>query len=210
MRAAANRFRIRVELRRGARGSRRASPSAAAGLEQQEGYYQAAKRLLRLERPERRVDRAHPLAGTSLMSAIETIHARQILDSLAAIRRSRSRRAGKRRPRPCRRPLLPSTGFHEAVELRDGDAAYGGKGVLRRGGERPTARAALDGTTWRDQRSDLSPPDRAGRHDDKGRFGANAILAMSLAVAKARQRTCGRRSTATAAGQRRTCCPCPR
>ncbi|MBV8791578.1 MAG: phosphopyruvate hydratase, partial [Pseudolabrys sp.] len=84
-------------------------------------------------------------------------------------------------------PSGASTGAHEAVELRDGDKArYGGKGVRKAvdavngeifdalGGMDAEAQAkidetmiALDGTS------------------NKGRLGANAILGVSLAVAKA-------------------------
>jgi enolase len=69
-------------------------------------------------------------------------------------------------------PSGASTGAHEAVELRDGDKKrYGGKGVLNAVAEEQVqideAMIALDGTP------------------NKGRLGANAILGVSLAVAKA-------------------------
>jgi enolase len=84
-------------------------------------------------------------------------------------------------------PSGASTGEHEAVELRDGDMSrYGGKGV-----ERAVA-AVLDeigpdliGVEAVDQRIvDQKLVDLDGT-PDKGRLGANAILGVSLAVAKA-------------------------
>ena len=84
-------------------------------------------------------------------------------------------------------PSGASTGAHEAVELRDGDPArYGGKGVQQAianvEGEILEAIAGLDAT---DQvRIDDVLIDLDGT-PNKSRLGANAILAVSLAVAKA-------------------------
>ncbi|MDO4780896.1 MAG: phosphopyruvate hydratase [Candidatus Saccharibacteria bacterium] len=83
-------------------------------------------------------------------------------------------------------PSGASTGTHEAIELRDGDLAYGGKGVLRAvehvNGE---IAAALVGKDPFDQTAvDRVMIDLDGT-PNKGRLGANAILAVSLAVAKA-------------------------
>ena len=84
-------------------------------------------------------------------------------------------------------PSGASTGTHEAVELRDGDAArYGGKGVLRAVGSVNGELAdALSGMDAQDQ----AALDRAmialDGTGDKGRLGANAILGVSLAAAKA-------------------------
>ena len=83
-------------------------------------------------------------------------------------------------------PSGASTGAFEAVELRDGDSRYGGKGVL-------TAVAHVDeeiydalvGFDALDQRDiDRLLLDLDGT-DNKGRLGANAILGVSLAVARA-------------------------
>jgi enolase len=84
-------------------------------------------------------------------------------------------------------PSGASTGAHEAVELRDGDAArYGGKGVL-------TAVENVEGEIF-DAVGGMDPSQqlRIDRvmieldgTDNKSRLGANAILAVSLAVAKA-------------------------
>jgi len=84
-------------------------------------------------------------------------------------------------------PSGASTGAHEAVELRDGDKSrYGGKGVQKAvdavngelfdalGGMDAEAQAHIDATMIE---LDGTP--------NKGRFGANAILGVSLAVAKA-------------------------
>ncbi len=83
-------------------------------------------------------------------------------------------------------PSGASTGIREAVELRDGGERYSGKGVLRAvanvNGEIADAVRGLDAL---DQRSvDQSMIDLDGT-PDKGRLGANATLAVSLATVKA-------------------------
>jgi enolase len=83
-------------------------------------------------------------------------------------------------------PSGASTGQFEAVELRDGGDRYGGKGVLNAvehvNGEIADAIEGLDGL---DQRTiDRILCDLDGT-DNKARLGANAILGVSLAVAKA-------------------------
>ena len=84
-------------------------------------------------------------------------------------------------------PSGASTGTREAVELRDGDKSrYLGKGVLNAvanvNGE---LRTALLGVEFADQRAiDRAMIDLDGT-ENKGRLGANALLAISLAVAKA-------------------------
>jgi enolase len=83
-------------------------------------------------------------------------------------------------------PSGASTGAFEAVELRDGEARYGGKGVLK------AVSAVLDdigpellGFEASEQRLlDAALKDLDGT-PDKSKFGANAILGVSLAVAKA-------------------------
>src|SRR5205823_12776055 len=83
-------------------------------------------------------------------------------------------------------PSGASTGVHEAVELRDGGSAWGGKGVSQ-------AVANVNGeladvARGRDA-ADQEGLDRAMVELDgspnKGRLGANAILGVSLAAAKA-------------------------
>jgi enolase len=83
-------------------------------------------------------------------------------------------------------PSGASTGIREAVELRDGGERFSGKGVLRAvanvNGEIAEAVRGLDAL---DQRAvDLTMVDLDGT-PDKGRLGANAMLAVSIASAKA-------------------------
>jgi enolase len=83
-------------------------------------------------------------------------------------------------------PSGASTGRYEAVELRDGDERYGGKGVRTAvanvNGEIADTVVGLDALDQRGVDSALITLDGT---DDKGRLGANAILGTSLAVAKA-------------------------
>jgi len=83
-------------------------------------------------------------------------------------------------------PSGASTGQFEAVELRDGDAAYGGKGVLRAVTNVNEAIAdALVGMDALDQREiDAVLLDLDGT-PNKSSLGANALLGSSLAVARA-------------------------
>jgi enolase len=84
-------------------------------------------------------------------------------------------------------PSGASTGQFEAVELRDGDeGAYLGKGVLRAvGNVRQEIAPALKGMDPEDQRAIDSALLTLDGTDNKGRLGANAVLGVSLAVAKA-------------------------
>ena len=83
-------------------------------------------------------------------------------------------------------PSGASTGRFEAVELRDGGPAWGGKGVSTAVANVNTELAEV--VRGRDA-SDQATVDRAmveaDGTDDKGRLGANAILGVSLAVARA-------------------------
>jgi enolase len=83
-------------------------------------------------------------------------------------------------------PSGASTGVFEAVELRDGDAAYGGKGVTK------AVQAVIDeiqpellGYEADEQRLVDSQLIDLDHTPDKSRLGANAIVGVSLAVAKA-------------------------
>jgi enolase len=121
------------------------------------------------------------------MSAIESIHAREILDSRGNptvevdvwLDDGGFGRAGV--------PSGASTGEHEALELRDADdPRFGGKGVLGAvanvNGPIAEAVAGLDAY---DQRGvDRAVLDLDGT-SDKSALGANAILGVSLAVARA-------------------------
>src|SRR5687767_5960203 len=84
-------------------------------------------------------------------------------------------------------PSGASTGEHEALELRDGDAdRYGGKGVqLAVQSIEESIAPALDGLIATDQMLiDRTMIDLDGTAN-KGKLGANAILAVSMAVARA-------------------------
>jgi enolase len=120
------------------------------------------------------------------MSQIEQIHARQILDSRGnpTVEVEVLLESGARGLAAV--PSGASTGEFEAVELRDGAEAWGGKGVSKAvanvnteiaaalTGARASAQGALDETMIE---LDGTP--------NKGRLGANAILGVSLAAAKA-------------------------
>ncbi|KRL40170.1 MULTISPECIES: phosphopyruvate hydratase [Lacticaseibacillus] len=88
------------------------------------------------------------------------------------------------------RALVPSgasTGEHEAVELRDGDKSrFGGKGVLKAVGHVNDELAkAVIGLDVTDQRLIDKTMIEADGTPNKGKFGANAILGVSLAAARA-------------------------
>src|SRR5690242_11268007 len=121
------------------------------------------------------------------MTTIVDVHARQILDSRGnptvevdvTLEDGSMGRAAV--------PSGASTGVHEAVELRDGDKSrWGGKGVSKAvqaaNGEIAEAVVGLDA-------EDQAEIDRVmidlDGTENKGRLGANAILGVSLATAKA-------------------------
>ncbi len=84
-------------------------------------------------------------------------------------------------------PSGASTGVHEAVELRDGDpAAYGGKGVTRAVANVDEAIApAVRGMDATDQRALDERLIELDGTENKGALGANALLGVSLATARA-------------------------
>jgi enolase len=83
-------------------------------------------------------------------------------------------------------PSGASTGEHEAVELRDGGARYLGKGVQTAVGfVNGEIADALDGVSALEQRFIDNLLITLDGTDNKARYGANAILGTSLAVAKA-------------------------
>ena len=120
------------------------------------------------------------------MSAIDTVRARQILDSRGnptvevdvVLQEGQVGRAAV--------PSGASTGEFEAVELRDGGEAWDGKGVSRAvrnvTDEIAPALAGFDVTDQAGLDRKLIELDGT---DDKGRLGANAILGASLAAAHA-------------------------
>lgn len=120
------------------------------------------------------------------MSAIAEVNAREILDSrgnptveveIELISGARGRAAV---------PSGASTGAHEAAELRDGGDRYAGKGVLRAvENVKQEIADAIIGLESSEQRVvDYTLIDLDAT-DNKSRLGANAILGVSLAVAKA-------------------------
>jgi enolase len=120
------------------------------------------------------------------MAGIDAVHARQILDSRGnpTVEVEVTLDSGAKGVAAV--PSGASTGEFEAVELRDGGREWGGKGVSKAianvngeiagavSGTDPTDQAALDRTMIE---LDGTP--------NKGRLGANAILGVSLAVARA-------------------------
>ena len=121
------------------------------------------------------------------MPAIEHIHAREILDSRGnptlevevTLDDGGFGRAAV--------PSGASTGAHEAVELRDGDKKrYGGKGVLKAVMNVNTEIAdTLYGLDSENQRGLDAIMLELDGTENKGKLGANAILGVSLAIAKA-------------------------
>jgi len=121
------------------------------------------------------------------MTAIVDVHARQILDSRGnptvevdvTLEDGSMGRAAV--------PSGASTGVHEAVELRDGDKSrWGGKGVGKAveavNGEIAEAVVGMEAEDQAALDSELIGLDGT---ENKGRLGANAILGVSLATAKA-------------------------
>ena len=84
-------------------------------------------------------------------------------------------------------PSGASTGAHEAVELRDGDAArYGGKGVLQAvRNVNELISPLIEGMSVFDQIAIDAEMTDADGTENKSHLGANAILAVSLATARA-------------------------
>ena len=120
------------------------------------------------------------------MTAIATILGREILDSRGnptvevdvVLKDGHHGRAGV--------PSGASTGAHEAHELRDGGTRYGGKGVKKAveavNGEIRNALAGFDAANQRGLDQLLRDLDGT---ENKKRLGANAILGVSMAAAKA-------------------------
>ncbi len=121
------------------------------------------------------------------MTAIVDIHAREILDSRGnptvevdvLLESGAFGRAAV--------PSGASTGVHEAVELRDEDKTrFGGKGVLKAVENVNTIIAdAIIGMEAEDQTAIDEAMIALDGTENKGKLGANAILGVSLAVAKA-------------------------
>jgi enolase len=119
------------------------------------------------------------------MSKIKSIHAREILDSRGnptvevdiTLESGSFGRASV--------PSGASTGSHEAIELRDGGTRYGGKGVLKAvTNTNETISKAMVGKDY-DQRSLDQSLIKLDGTPNKGKLGANAILGVSMAFARA-------------------------
>jgi len=144
------------------------------------------------------------------MSRIASVHARQILDSrgnptIEATVRLESGEHGRAAV-----PSGASTGVHEAVELRDGGSAYGGKGVTQAVANVVGEIAeAVTGMEAGDQEAlDRRLVELDGT-PNKGRLGANAILGVSLANAKAAAREAGLSLYEHLGGEEATTLPVP-
>jgi enolase len=120
------------------------------------------------------------------VSAIAQVHGRQIVDSRGNPTAEVDVRLDSGAVGRAAVPSGASTGAHEAVELRDGGPEWGGKGVTRAvGNVNGEIADAVRGRDARDQEGlDRALIDLDGT-PHKGRLGANAILGVSLAAAKA-------------------------
>ncbi len=139
---------------------------------------------------------------------ISKVHARQVLDSRGNPTVEVEVAAGA-----LGRAIVPSgasTGVHEAVELRDGGDAWNGKGVSQ-------AVANVNGEIA-DAVQGLDVADQAGLDrvlieldgtPNKGRLGANAILGVSLAAAKAAAANAGVSLFRHLGGEKATTLPVP-
>lgn len=119
-------------------------------------------------------------------TAIESVRAREILDSRGNPTVEIDVRLANGAWGRAAVPSGASTGRHEAVELRDGEPRYGGKGV-RRAVEHvnTTIAEAIRGLDALDQRLVDRTLIELDGTANKGRLGANALLGVSLAVARA-------------------------
>jgi enolase len=120
------------------------------------------------------------------MSVIASIHARQIVDSRGnpTVEAEVVLDSGARGLAAV--PSGASTGEFEAVELRDGGERWAGKGVSRAVAHvNEEIAAALNGARAADQRALDETMIELDGTPNKGRLGANAILGVSLAAAKA-------------------------
>ena len=126
-----------------------------------------------------------PVAVGSDMGVISGVLAREILDSRGnpTVEVEVTTKQGTYRAQV---PSGASTGIYEAVELRDGGSRYMGKGVLQAvENVRVTLGPAVIGKNVENQREIDDLMLELDGTPNKGKMGANAILGVSLAVAKA-------------------------
>ena len=127
------------------------------------------------------------------MTSIERIIGRQILDSRGNPTVEVEIRLSGGATGRAAVPSGASTGLHEAVELRDGDRSrYGGKGVMK---AVENVNGVLAGELAGADALDQAAIDRRmvelDGTNNKGKLGANAILGVSLAMAKAASEAVG-------------------
>ncbi len=143
------------------------------------------------------------------MFTIEHIHAREILDSrgnptveVDVLTESGFGRASV--------PSGASTGTNEALELRDKEKRYLGKGVMKAVNNVNTEiKDALIGMDVRDQREIDMMMIELDSTPNKSRFGANAVLGVSLAVAHAAADSLGLSLYRYLGGANSFTLPCP-
>ena len=118
---------------------------------------------------------------------IEGVHAREVLDSRGNPTVAVSVATSFGAVEEAMVPSGASTGENEAVELRDGDKArYGGKGVRKAvAAVNDVLGSAVEGLDVTDQRAIDEKLIALDGTPNKSNFGANAILGVSLAVARA-------------------------
>ena len=127
------------------------------------------------------------------MSTVISVHAREILDSRGNPTVETDVTLASGAVGTAAVPSGASTGEHEAVELRDGDTKrFGGKGVLEAvKNVNEIIGPRLEGLSAEDQIAvDYAMLDLDGT-PNKGHLGANAILSVSLAVARAAAQDAG-------------------
>jgi enolase len=120
------------------------------------------------------------------MSSIEYVRARQILDSRGNPTVEVDVRLGSGATGRAAVPSGASTGTREALELRDGEGPFGGKGVSHAVGHvNGEIAQAVRGQDAADQRGLDDALIALDGTEGKSRLGANAILGVSMAVARA-------------------------
>ncbi len=121
-----------------------------------------------------------------LVSAIRSVHAREVLDSRGNPTVEVQVETAEGSIGSAIVPSGASTGTHEAVELRDGGSRYMGKGVLQAVDHvnREIARKVIGMDVHEQAKVDQAMIDLDGTAN-KGRLGANGVLGVSLAAARA-------------------------
>ncbi|WP_434614875.1 phosphopyruvate hydratase [Arthrobacter sp. A5] len=134
------------------------------------------------------LDHPSPLTGATTMNELTftAVHALQILDSRGhpTLRVTLTSRDGA--VATASAPSGASTGAHEAIELRDGGPAYAGRGVESAvAGINTVIRELLLSRPWPSQRILDAALCELDGTAEKSRLGANAVVAVSMAAARA-------------------------